>query len=67
MITTLIAALRLLLPRGTKQSMGQDEDNSDTPTSNANSLTGNNMIVLNPSEVNETFRWVNNSGGINPT
>lgn len=67
MITILIAGLFLLLPGGIKQGVGQDEDNNDTETSNANSLTGNNTIVLNPSEVNGTYRWVNNSGGINPT
>ena len=29
--------------------------------------TGNNTIILNPQETNETYRWVNSSGGINPT
>lgn len=67
MITILIAGLFLLLPGGIKQGVGQDDDNNDTATSNGNSLTGNNTIVLNPSEVNGTYRWVNNSGGINPT
>lgn len=66
-ITILIAGLFLLFPGGIKQTMGQDDNNNDTATSNANSLTGNNTIVLNPSEVNGTYRWVNNSGGINPT
>ena len=67
MITILIAGLFLLLPGGIKQIMGQDDDNNDIATSNTNSLTGNNTIVLTPSEVNGTYRWVNNSGGINPT
>lgn len=67
MITFLTAGLLLLLPVGIKQTMGQDDDNNDIATSNANSLTGNNTIILNPSEVNGTYRWVNNSGGINPT
>ena len=67
MITILIAGLLFLFPGGIKQTMGQDDDNNDTATSNANSLTGNNTIVLNQSEVNGTYRWVNNSGGINPT
>ena len=67
MITILIAGLFLLLSGGIKQGVGQNDDNNDTATSNANSLTGNNTIVLNPSEVNGTYRWVNNSGGINPT
>jgi plastocyanin len=67
MITFLTAELILLLPVGIKQTMGQDDDNNDIATTNANSLTGNNTIILNPSEVNGTYRWVNNSGGINPT
>jgi len=67
MITILIAGIFLLFPGGIKQTMGQGDNNNDTATSNANSLTGNNTIVLNPSEVNGTYRWVNNSGGINPT
>lgn len=67
MITFLTAGLILLLPVGIKQTMGQDDDNNDIATTNANSLTGNNTIILNPSEVNGTYRWVNNSGGINPT
>ena len=68
MITILIAGLFLLLPGGIKQqTMGQDDDNNDIATSNTNLLTGNNTIVLTPSEVNGTYRWVNNSGGINPT
>ena len=67
MITILIAGLFFLLPGGIKKTMGQGDDNNDTTTSNANSLTGNNTIILNPSEVNGTYRWVNNSGGINPT
>ena len=62
-----LSKIFLLLPGGIKQGVGQDDDNNDTVTSNANSLTGNNTIVLNPSEVNGTYRWVNNSGGINPT
>ena len=66
-LTILIAGLFFLLPGGIKQTMGQGDDNNDTATSNANSLTGNNTIILNPSEVNGTYRWVNNSGGINPT
>lgn len=67
MIIILIAGLFLLLPGGIKQTMGQDEENNDIASSNTNSLTGNNTIVLTPSEVNGTYRWVNNSGGINPT
>ena len=67
MITFLTAGLLLLLPVGIKQTMGQEDDNNDIATTNANSLTGNNTIILNPSEVNGTYRWVNNSGGINPT
>jgi plastocyanin len=67
MITILIAGLFLFLPGGIKQTMGQDDDNNDIATSNTNLLTGNNTIVLTPSEVNGTYRWVNNSGGINPT
>lgn len=67
MITILIAGIFLLFPGGIKQTMGQGDNNNDTATSNANSLTGNNTIVLNPSEVNGTYRRVNNSGGINPT
>jgi hypothetical protein len=47
MITILIAGLFLLFPGGIKQTMGQGDNNNDTATSNANSLTGNNTIVLN--------------------
>lgn len=47
--------------------MGQGDDNKGIATANDNSVQGNNTIILNPAEINETYRWVNSSGGINPT
>ena len=46
--------------------MGQGDDNNDGVASDNDSVQGNNTIILNPSEINGTYRWVNSSGGINP-
>lgn len=56
----------IILSEGITQTMGQGDDNNDDAASNDNSVQGNNTIILNPSEINETYRWVNSSGGINP-
>ncbi|HEX2305990.1 MAG TPA: cupredoxin domain-containing protein [Nitrososphaeraceae archaeon] len=65
----LIAVLFGVFPGGIKQISGQNDENNDNDTemSNSNTITGNNTIILDPAEVNGTYRWVNNSGGINPT
>ena len=47
--------------------MGQLDDNNHAGTLDDNSVEGNNTIILNPSEINGTYRWVNSSGGVNPT
>ncbi len=47
--------------------MGQLDDNNHAATLDDNSVQGNNTIILNPSEINGTYRWVNSSGGVNPT
>lgn len=56
----------IILSGGIMQTMGQGDDNDDGAKSNDNSVQGNNTIILNPVEINETYRWVNSSGGINP-
>ena len=57
----------IILSGGIMQTMGQGDDNNGIATANDNSVQGNNTIILNPAEINETYRWVNSSGGINPT
>jgi len=47
--------------------MGQGEENNGGTGPDDNSVQGNNTIILNPSEINGTYRWTNSSGGINPT
>jgi Cupredoxin-like domain len=61
-----VAGMFIILSEGITQTMGQGDDNNDDAASNDNSVQGNNTIILNPSEINETYRWVNSSGGINP-
>jgi len=58
MVCILLAGIFVILSSGITQTMGQDDDNS---------VQGNNTIILNPSEINGTYRWVNSSGGVNPT
>ena len=47
--------------------MGQGDENNGGTSPDDNSVQGNNTIILNPSEINGTYRWTNSSGGINPT
>jgi hypothetical protein len=47
--------------------MGQLDDNNHAATLDDNLVQVNNTIILNPSEINGTYRWVNSSGGVNPT
>ncbi len=63
----MLAGLFVILSSGIAKTMSQDDDNNDNVTSDDNSVQGNNTIILNPSEINGTYRWVNSSGGINPT
>lgn len=63
----LMAGILIILSYGVSQTMGQLDDNNHTATLDDNSVQGNNTIILNPSEINGTYRWVNSSGGVNPT
>jgi uncharacterized cupredoxin-like copper-binding protein len=63
----LIAGLLVILHVSSTQVLAQEDGNNDTKLSNTTVATGNNTIILNPQETNETYRWVNSSGGINPT
>lgn len=61
-----VAGMFIIMSGGIMQTMGQEDDNNDDAKSNDSSIQGNNTIILNPAEINETYRWVNSSGGINP-
>jgi plastocyanin len=63
----LMAGIFIILSCGASQTMGQLDDNNHAATLDDNSVQGNNTIILNPSEINGTYRWVNSSGGVNPT
>jgi hypothetical protein len=63
----LMAGIFIILSCGVSQTMGQLDDNNHPATLDDNSVQGNNTIILNPSEINGTYRWVNSSGGVNPT
>lgn len=63
----LMAGIFIILSCGVSQTMGQLDDNNHAATLDDNSVQGNNTIILNPSEINGTYRWVNSSGGLNPT
>ncbi|HKQ22450.1 MAG TPA: cupredoxin domain-containing protein [Nitrososphaeraceae archaeon] len=63
----LMAGIFIILSCGVSQTMGQLDDNNHAATLDDNSVQGNNTIILNPSEINGTYRWVNSSGGVNPT
>jgi plastocyanin len=67
LLCLLLAGIFVILSSGVTQTLGQGDDNNVTKSSDDNSVQGNNTIILNPSEINGTYRWVNNSGGINPT
>ena len=62
-----MAGIFIILSCGVSQTMGQLDDNNHAGTLDDNSVEGNNTIILNPSEINGTYRWVNSSGGVNPT
>ena len=63
----LIAGLLVISHISGPEVLAQADENNETKISNTNGATGNNTIFLNPQETNETYRWVNSSGGINPT
>jgi uncharacterized cupredoxin-like copper-binding protein len=63
----LIAGLMAISHVTSNQGLAQADENNETKMSNTDVATGNNTIILNPQETNETYRWVNSSGGINPT
>jgi uncharacterized cupredoxin-like copper-binding protein len=63
----LIAGLLVIYHVSSTQALAQADENNETKISNTNVATGNNTILLNPQETNETYRWVNSSGGVNPT
>jgi Cupredoxin-like domain len=63
----LIAGLLVISHVSTTPVLAPEDGNNDTKRSNTTVATGNNTIILNPQETNETYRWVNSSGGINPT
>lgn len=62
-----MAGIFIILSCGVSQTMGQLDDNNHAATLDDNSVQGNNTLILNPSEINRTYRWVNSSGGVNPT
>jgi plastocyanin len=62
-----MAGIFLILSCGVSQTMGQLDEKNHDATLDDNSVQGNNTIILNPSEINGTYRWVNSSGGENPT
>ena len=66
-VCILLAAIFIILSNGIAQTMAQGNVNSDAVSPDDNSIQGNNTIILNPSEINGTYRWTNSSGGINPT
>ena len=57
----------IILSCGVSQAMGRLDDNNHAATLDDNSVQGNSTIILNPSEINGTYRWINSSGGVNPT
>lgn len=63
----LLAGIFIILSSGIVQTMGQGEENNGGTSPDDNSVQGNDTIILNPSEINGTYRWTNSSGGINPT
>lgn len=63
----LIAGVLVISHLSSTQALAKEDENNETEISNTNAGTGNNTIILNPQEVNETYRWINSSGGINPT
>ena len=63
----LMAGVFIILSCGVSQTMGQLDDNNHAATLDDNLVQVNNTIILNPSEINGTYRWVNSSGGVNPT
>ena len=63
----LIAGLLVISHVSSTQVLAQEDGNNETKLTNTTVATGNNTILLNPQETNETYRWVNSSGGINPT
>lgn len=62
-----MAGIFIVLSCGVSQTMGQLDENNHAATLDDNSVQGNNTIILNPSEINGTYIWVNSSGGVNPT
>lgn len=63
----LIVGLLVISHLSSTQALAKEDENNETKISNTTLATGNNTIILNPQETNETYRWVNSSGGINPT
>ena len=63
----LLAGIFIILSSGIVQTMGQGDENNGGTSPDDNSVQGNDTIILNPSEINGTYRWTNSSGGINPT
>ena len=63
----LIAGLLVISHVSSTQALAKEDENNETKISNTTVATGNNTILLNPQETNETYQWVNSSGGINPT
>jgi hypothetical protein len=58
----LIAGLMAISHVTSNQALAQADENNETKMSNTDVATGNNTIILNPQETNETYRWVNSSG-----
>ena len=66
-VCILLAGIFIILSSGIVQTMGQGDENNGGTSPDDNSVQGNDTIILNPSEINGTYRWTNSSGGINPT
>ena len=67
MVSILLAGIIIILSTEIVQTMGQGDENNGAASPDDNSIQGNNTIILNPSEINGTYRWTNSSDGINPT
>ena len=63
----LIAGMMMVSHVSNTSVLAQADKNNETKESNTKEATGNSTIVLNPQETNETYHWVNSSGGVNPT
>ncbi|MDW0188695.1 MAG: hypothetical protein QOA70_03485, partial [Nitrososphaeraceae archaeon] len=57
--SVLIAGLLVISHISSTEVLAQADEIYETKISNTNGATGNDTIILNPQETNETYRWVN--------